>query len=44
VVAVKIMERRCKLLGLDALPKTDVSAPIKFTLDLGTLDEAAEGD
>ena len=44
VVAVKIMERRAKLLGLDALPKTDVSAPITFTLDLGTLGEHAEGD
>jgi len=44
VVAVKIMERRAKLLGLDALPKTEVSAPIKFTLDLGTLGEHTEGD
>ena len=44
VVAVKIMERRCKLLGLDALPKTEVSAPIKFTLDLGTLGEHTEDD
>jgi hypothetical protein len=44
VVAVKIMERRAKLLGLDALPKTEASAPIKFTLDLGTLGEHTEGD
>ena len=44
VVAVKLMERRAKLLGLDALPKADVSAPIKFTLDLGTLGEHTEDD
>ena len=30
--------------GFDVLPKTEVSAPIKFTLDLGTLGEHAEGD
>ena len=31
-------------LGLDALPKAEVSAPIKFTLDLGRLGEHTEGD
>jgi hypothetical protein len=41
---VKVLERRAKLLGLDALPKADVSTPIQFTLDLGTLGEHIEAD
>ena len=43
---VRVSDDSCNnaLLGLDALPKADVSAPITFTLDLGTLGEHAEGD
>ena len=44
LVAVKIMERRAKLLGFDALPTAEVAAPMTFTLDLGTLGEPSEND
>jgi hypothetical protein len=41
---VKVMERRTKLLRLDALSKTEVSGPINFTLDIGTPGEHTEDD
>ena len=36
---VRIMERRAKLCGLDEPTKAELSGPIKFTLDIGTLGE-----
>ena len=44
LVAVKIMERRAKLLGFDALPTAEVVAPMTFTLDLGPLGAPTEHD
>ena len=42
LVAVKIMERRAKLLGLDNPQAAEVAAPFRFTLDIGTLGEHGE--
>ncbi|MDA1088655.1 MAG: sigma factor-like helix-turn-helix DNA-binding protein [Verrucomicrobia bacterium] len=42
LVAVKIMERRAKLLGLDNPQAAEASGPFKFTLDIGTLGESSE--
>ena len=39
---VRIMDRRAKLLGLDEPTRAEVSGPIKFTLDIGTLGENEE--
>ena len=36
---VRIMDRRAKLLGLDEPTKSEMSGPVKFTLDIGTLGE-----
>jgi transposase len=36
---VRISERRAKLTGLDAPTKAEISGPMKFTLDIGTLGE-----
>tara|TARA_R110000824_G_scaffold392619_1_gene591138 strand:+ start:74 stop:481 length:408 start_codon:yes stop_codon:yes gene_type:complete len=36
---VRIMDRRAKLLGLDEPTKAEMSGPVKFTLDIGTLGE-----
>ena len=45
LVAVKIMERRAKLCGLDEPIKAEEAAgPFKFTLDLGTLGEPSENE
>ena len=44
LAAVKIMERRAKLLGFDALPTAEVVAPMTFTLDLGPLGAPTEHD